>query len=274
MSTIVSGTAEQNSGGFLLPSLPSPPSSKPTSPSIISSQRRLPAPRPSPLKAGSKHETALVRFLDDKLLDISRKYTKKYTPGGYYHIQAIVEDLEKLVDLIWISATPSLQVQYLLQIANTFNDYLASFQLNLKSTFTFLDVLDRCFYALITGNSANSNSTPISTPMASRHFSTTEKVRLNSIIQRTRLHIIKIIEEGPSNVQGDEMNDMITAAEPSTESVTDKTSRGTTPTTNIMDMGIPNDIYEYEEDDDDIEWEMAVARVYELSLSEVGEQLL
>jgi len=92
-------------GGFLPPSIPSPPVSIVSSLHIIGKQRPLPVPRPTPLKPGSKHETALVRFLDDGLLDISRKYTKKYTPGGYYDIQPMVQDLERLVDLIWISAT-------------------------------------------------------------------------------------------------------------------------------------------------------------------------
>lgn len=157
----------------------------------------------------------------------------------------------------------------MLQIANNFNDYLASFQLNLNVTFRFLNVLDRCFYALVTGNSADLDSTPISTPMASPHFSTTAKVRLNSIIQRTRLHIIKLVEEGPSNILGDILGDEVpTPAEPLTGSAMDGTSRGTTPAT----MGTGND--GDEEGGDDIEWEMAAARVYELSLTEVGEHLL
>jgi len=94
--------ASPSSGGSLIPSLPV---SMGSCRGIIGKQRPLPAPRPTPLKPGSKHETALVRFLDDGLLDISRKYTKKYTPGGYYDIQPMIQDLEKLVDLIWISAT-------------------------------------------------------------------------------------------------------------------------------------------------------------------------
>lgn len=83
------------------------------------------------------------------------------------------------------------------------------------------------------------------------------------------------------------MTDMPTQAEPSIGSVTDRTSRDTTPATDITDMAMGNDNYEGEDGgedededegegdgDDDIEWEMAAARVYELSLTEVGEQLL
>lgn len=181
-----------------------------------------------------------------------------------------------------ISGLASLQIQYLLQIANSFNDYLASFPLNLKATFTFIDVLDRCFHSLITGHSADPYSTPISAAMTS-HISTTEKVRLNSIIQRTRLHVVKIIEEGPSNIPGRETEEAIPDTL-STESVTDGTSRSTTPATDITDISVGSndnqgaegqDEDENEDGDlDEEEWEMAIARLYELSLYEVGEQLL
>ena len=105
-----SANQTNESGGFLLPSRPSPPhESQSTSWSrghgLIRNARPLPTPRPSPLRPGSKHETALIRFLDQGLLDVSRKYTKKYTPGGYNDIYSIIKDLEKLIDLIWISAT-------------------------------------------------------------------------------------------------------------------------------------------------------------------------
>lgn len=76
-----------------------------TEPDFISTLRPLPTPRSSPLRPGSRHEAALIRFLDGELLNVSRKYTKKYTPGGYYDIRSVISDLQKLVDLIWISAT-------------------------------------------------------------------------------------------------------------------------------------------------------------------------
>ena len=110
--------AEPSSGGFLPQSIPAPSVSMGSSLHIIGKQRPLPAPRPTPLKPGSRHETALVRFLDDGLLDISRKYTKKYTPGGYYDIQPVVQDLERLVDLIWISATREFTIPQVLRMVH------------------------------------------------------------------------------------------------------------------------------------------------------------
>ena len=96
---------EVGMGGYLLPSLPPSEYSTVLSSSFLGRPRPLPSPRATPLKPGSKHETSLIRFLDEGLLDVSRKYTKKYTPGGYDDIKTIVKDLQKLVDLIWISST-------------------------------------------------------------------------------------------------------------------------------------------------------------------------
>lgn len=148
---------------------------------------------------------------------------------------------------------------------------------NLRITYTFLDVLDRSFYALITGNSVNPNSTPISAPMASRNFSTTEKVRLNSIIQRTRLHVVKLVEQGPSNLPlGDSEGIESPAKSPVPPATNGRVPLPATAPDNQTDVntGFHKESECDGEDDENIEWEMTIARVYELSLNEVGEHLL
>lgn len=92
---------DNEAGGFLLPSLITAADGL----RFIGTHRPLPTPRSSSLKPGSRPETALISFLDGELLNVSRKYTKKYAPGGYCDIRSVVDDLQKLVDLIWISAT-------------------------------------------------------------------------------------------------------------------------------------------------------------------------
>ncbi|KAF8444257.1 hypothetical protein BDZ91DRAFT_853803 [Kalaharituber pfeilii] len=265
----------RETGGFLLPQ-PSLAKSPGPGSTIVKHPRPLPNPRSVPLKPGRKPEASLIRYLDDALQNISRKYTKKYTPGGYSNIQSIVKDLDVLVDLIWVSSTPNLQIQYLLRIANDFNDYLSSFMVQLRTTFTFLDVLDRCFYALLTGQSTDPVLTPISPSMASSRITTTEKVRLNSIVQRTRLHVVKIIEEGPSGI-AESHPDEVEDVNMSTGSASDIASRGTTPATDLSGIGrdseYDHDERQDEEDDEEDELEMAVARVYEHTLSELSEQL-
>lgn len=78
----------------------------PSSSSTISYYHTLPHPRSSgPLKSGSRSESNLITYLDDQLLQISRKYTKKYNESGYTTINAVVKDLERLVDILWVSST-------------------------------------------------------------------------------------------------------------------------------------------------------------------------
>ncbi|KAH8144297.1 uncharacterized protein LAJ45_11730 [Morchella importuna] len=75
----------------MYPSLPSP------APSDVSttSYHSLPHPRSSgPLKAGSRSESNLIAYLDVQLLEVSRKYAKKFHEGGYFDIKTIAEDLE------------------------------------------------------------------------------------------------------------------------------------------------------------------------------------
>lgn len=95
-------SAEASEGAYLPPSLPSP---APSDASSAFSYRPLPHPRPSALKPGSRPENSLIAFLDHELLQVSRKYAKKFNDGGYTNAAEIADDLEKLVDLLWVSST-------------------------------------------------------------------------------------------------------------------------------------------------------------------------
>ena len=95
-------STEASEGASLPPSLPSP---APSDASSAFSYRPLPHPRPSALKPGSRPENSLIAFLDHELLQVSRKYAKKFNDGGYTNAAEIADDLEKLVDLLWVSST-------------------------------------------------------------------------------------------------------------------------------------------------------------------------
>ena len=107
-STSPAGDIDLNGGGFLLPSLPSPPHSS----MGLNYYRALPDPRPSPL-TWVKGRRRLTTFIDDILLDVTRKYAKKHMEGGYHDIAAVVEDLIPVVDMLWISATRELSASHL-----------------------------------------------------------------------------------------------------------------------------------------------------------------
>ncbi|KAG0638571.1 hypothetical protein HOY80DRAFT_1047252 [Tuber brumale] len=239
----------QASKGFLPPSLPSP---APSDASSVFSYRPLPHPRPSPLKPGSRPENSLIAFLDHELLQVSRKYAKKFNDGGYTDAAEIADDLEKLVDLLWVSSTPSLQTQYLLQIANSFNDYISSFPPRFESALGLLDKLDRCFHSLITGPSAGSYA-PLSPALSGSRMSMTERVRLKSVIERTRLHVVGLAE-------GMEAPDP-----PTEEDVPDVGDRK--PGHSLIDALDGGS----EEGGEALELELS--RVYERSLVEIGESL-
>ena len=99
---------EQESGGFIPDALPSPAPSFSSS----SSSSLLPHPRQHPLRAGSQKEEAARRYIEGKLLHISRRYTKKFQPQeegdtvhGYESMREPAKDLGEVLDVLWLSGT-------------------------------------------------------------------------------------------------------------------------------------------------------------------------
>ena len=91
----------------------SAPSPNPSSVSTTNQSRRLPTPRIHRLRPGSQKEIALINYLDDKILRITRRYAKKFsnenrdgddTPG-YTSYDQFVADVDPLIDVVWISGT-------------------------------------------------------------------------------------------------------------------------------------------------------------------------
>jgi hypothetical protein len=95
-------------GGFLPPSLPSP---SPSNASISSPELKLPHPRAHPLRPGSAKEDAARRYVDGRLLNISRRYAKKFQPRedddvmGYENMTEVSKDLGEIIDVVWLSGT-------------------------------------------------------------------------------------------------------------------------------------------------------------------------
>lgn len=98
-------------GGFLLTGLasPSPSNGSPTS------TKGLPHPRSKPLRPGSVKEETARRYVENKLLHVSRRYTKKFQPvedsegnnavKGYQSMREVCADLTEVVDVLWLTAT-------------------------------------------------------------------------------------------------------------------------------------------------------------------------
>ncbi|KEF55391.1 uncharacterized protein A1O9_08141 [Exophiala aquamarina CBS 119918] len=162
--------------------LASPPvsvgSPSPSNASNLNHNSSLPAPRMHRLRPGSQKEIALINYLDDKILRITRRYAKKFsnesrdkdnTPG-YTTYDEFATDVEPLVNVVWISGTPGQVCSYLqaFPFSNTF--------------FALVGKIDEGFASLLQplSNGNQGDSPPY-------HVSTTDKVRIKSLVEETRV---------------------------------------------------------------------------------------
>lgn len=113
---MASPSTAQEPGGFLQPTLPSPPSSSVNSPTPA--RGLLPHPRSKPLRPGSSKESELINYVEQKLLAVSRRFENRFSAAlseqednpdvegrGYKDIGEQLRDLDPVVDLVWVSGT-------------------------------------------------------------------------------------------------------------------------------------------------------------------------
>ncbi|KAI1372559.1 hypothetical protein F4677DRAFT_432028 [Hypoxylon crocopeplum] len=190
-------------GGFLSnvgASLPSP------APSTASSRAaaRLPHPRSKPLARGSRKEDYARNYVSDRLMHISRRFVKKHgipdaadEVTGYKTMDEVCKDLEEVVDVLWFSGTPSLQIPYLLNIALAFNTYLPSFPPSPLPTFALLKKLDHCFASLIVGRDIKSGNPLPGFQGSGRGLTSTDMVRCKSLADETRMLVAMVMSDEP-----------------------------------------------------------------------------
>ena len=148
----------------------------------------LPIPRSHALAPGSAKETNLVNYIDDQILHINSRYAKSFAANafdegrdaGYTTFDQLVADVDPVVDVVWISATPAIQVPYLLALAGIFRDYMHSFHFVI-SAFSLVRKLDSAFSQLL----LNHASSP-------QHVTMTDKVRIKSLAQETRFEMVDV----------------------------------------------------------------------------------
>ncbi|KUI61372.1 hypothetical protein VP1G_08528 [Cytospora mali] len=256
-------------GGFILPaetSLPSP------APSGSSSTSGLPRPRSHPLRAGSAKEEKIRTYVDGQLMYIQRRYVKKFQarrPGddiaGYKSVGELCRDIEALLNIIWLSGTPGLQIPYLLNIANEFTEWVTKFPPQPEPLFSLLRKLDYCFASLLAGQDIDTKETLPGFENGVRGVMTkTDMVRCKSIVEQTRVVVTEIMTRQPQEDEEEDADEdesdtekEITEAESEMEA-TDSAAESS----GFMD---PN----WEDPDDDMY--MDVARVYERTLVQLGE---
>ncbi|KAF1851390.1 uncharacterized protein K460DRAFT_253869, partial [Cucurbitaria berberidis CBS 394.84] len=235
----------------------------------------LPQPRRHPLKPGGPKESELIRYLDHAINSIQKRVDNRVThkqvkpaPGqeeGYSAFWQAAKDVDGLVDVVWVSGSPNLQIPYLLNLAVLTVEYLRLFGSSTRSaqaTFSLLSKLDYAFSSLLTGNEATTGE---SLPgfEGGRSVSTTDKVRLKGIVDRTRLAVVRVMSgESEAGDEGDGGEPMDTDAD---EEVDAGGRNGT-----VIFPGFENNI----EDEEDEDWEERnVGRIYEKTIGELGDVL-
>ncbi|KKY19940.1 hypothetical protein UCRPC4_g04367 [Phaeomoniella chlamydospora] len=163
----------------------------------------LPRPREHPLRPGSQKEISFVNYVDSRMLNISRRYAKKFSSDrkkhegvgkGYDSIDEVVQDLEAVFNVVWVSNTPTLQIPYLLSLASTLLSYLPAFPFSAKSTLRMIRKLDEAFAHLLEQDDSNHLSGLHAQQFHNqgnlrRIVSRTDRVRIRSVCELTRVCI-------------------------------------------------------------------------------------
>ncbi|THY30478.1 hypothetical protein D6D00_02908 [Aureobasidium pullulans] len=275
-------------GGFV------PLSPPPSSIASSNTPNSLPQLRRTPLKPGGTKESRLIRHVDQQLLHIQRRFAKRDPSLGHEGVREMDEegrmieqlndpatekrlqqseewndvqgyagfaeaarDVEELIGVIWVSGTPALQVPYLINMALLTTTMIPAFPLAPRPLFRLLGKLDHAFASLLVGRDVSTDEI-LPGFNTGRGVSGTEKVRIKSLVERTRICVVEVVNRG----EFDEDDDL---DEPSPE---DTDMDGDL----ILDEDDGPQYINVDDTEDD-DWNMQVARVYDKTLVELGDSM-
>ncbi|KAK4096342.1 hypothetical protein N658DRAFT_501681 [Parathielavia hyrcaniae] len=232
--------------------------------STVKSVAGLPHPRAHALRPGSAKEDQVRHFVVSRIEHISRRFVKKQggtaPPGsgdvqGYKTMLELCKDLEGVINIIWLSGTPSLQVPFLLNIASEFNAWVTSFSASPIATFAILHKLDHCFASLLSGEDIETHeSLPGFENGLRAGMSKTDMVRCRSLVEQGRIVIVDVMSKGVDEE----------------ESVQDEPSEDGEDESGPEGPGRAGEGFMVDDDED---LYMDVARVYENTLVKLGDAL-
>ena len=260
--------SNEASGGFILSPAPSSVSTTSTN-----ARASLPHPRGTPLKAGGNKESALIRYVDQRLLHIQRCFAKRTSPTGnglsdvdrekadtwgdvkgYSSMRDACRDIEELVGVVWVSGTPSLQVPYLINLAVLVTSVVSAMPPSPRSLFRMIGKLDHCFASLIQGRDVDTSERLPGFEGSRRGISGTEKVRIRSLVERTRVGVVESFKRGEFEFEALEGGEASVDTDMDGELVLEGEDWG-----------------EAEEEEDS--YDMQLARVYDRTIQELGDSL-
>ncbi|KAF4973234.1 hypothetical protein FZEAL_9386 [Fusarium zealandicum] len=248
-------------GGFLPPpgGLPSPAPSAASS--FAANAPDLPSPRSKALQAGSRKEYMVRRFAEEQLQLVTRRYVKKFsTPGpgdsvvGYTKFSEVCRDLDSVINVLWRSGTPPLQIPFLLRLTSDFTRYVRSFPPAPKASFAVLRKLDHCFSSLLSGQDIETGDTLPGFENGLRGgMTTTEMIRCRSLVDQCRILMVEVMRDPAEDDEEDKDDD-------ETDTDADMDEPG------IRGWGSVDD-------DEEMMQQMDAARVFKLSIVKLNERL-
>lgn len=228
---------------------------------LLHIQRRFAKRDPSLGRGGVREmdeEGRLIEQLNDPATEKRLQQSDEWNDvQGYSSFGEAAKDVDELVAVIWITGTPALQVPYLINLALFVNTMIPAFPLAPRPLFRLLGKLDHAFASLIVGRDVATDET-LPGFNTGRGVSGTEKVRIKSLVERTRLCVVEVVNKGEFDEDEDDR-------EPSPE---DADADGDL----ILDNDEPEDINVDDVEDDD-DWHMQISRVYDKTMVELGDSM-
>ncbi|UKZ86668.1 uncharacterized protein TrAFT101_002492 [Trichoderma asperellum] len=259
--------SSQLPGGFIRSQggLPSPAPSSASSRAASS----LPHPRNNALQPGSNKEDMVRRYVEDRMLYISRRYVKKFgnpDPGdavvGFKSFGEVCKELDGIVNVLWKSGTPGLQIPFLLKMASDFTQYVRSFPPSSKASFDLLHKLDHCFASLLSGQDIETNETLPGFENGLRAgMTTTDMVRCRSLVEQTRVLMVEVMSSGEQEEEEEDDED-------EDDDETDGDDGQETERAESYNAG-GNSAWDIDED----EMHLDAARIYEKTIVQLGRRL-
>jgi hypothetical protein len=218
------------------------------------------------LQPGSNKEDMVRRYVEERLLHASRRYVKKFgnpEPGdtvvGYRTFAEVARDFEGIVNVLWLSGTPSLQIPFLLKLASDFTQYVRSFPPSPRASFELLSKLDHCFASLLQGQDAESReSLPGFENGLRAGMTVTDMVRCRSLVEQTRILMVEVLSGTPDDEADDDAEE--DTAEEFTDDNADEPINATSPRPVAWDI-------------DEERLHLDSARIYEKTIVQLGNRL-
>ncbi|KFA67146.1 hypothetical protein S40285_07294 [Stachybotrys chlorohalonatus IBT 40285] len=252
-------STSSNAGGFIPPtSLPSPALSSTSS----RQASNLPHPRGRSLQPGSNKEELVRRYVEERLLYASRRYVKKFgnpDPAdevvGYRTFGEVCRDLDAIINVLWLSGTPGLQIPFLLKLASDFTQYVRSFPPSARASFELLHKLDHCFASLLLGADIDTREPLPGFENGLRAGMTvTDMVRCRSLVEQSRVLMVEVLSGGTGDE--DDSGDEQDTTQEDTE-------------TDTADTAPPRATWDIDEE----RLHLDAARIYEQTIVQLGTRL-